>query len=200
MIGKIETILIPIARLWIWRTEEKLWENHLLPFRDLNQTLICLRTTFLLMMMMNCFCGMVDERKTISLICSRRSEMSEIFTIVNLQHAASRIWTCAKPEFRFHWMKLCSSDNQYTNTTNVIFLAKLRLFWLKISTHIANSYISNYYFLLLNDSPYKTWKSVSIMPFLLFHMRPNFAQILNLYCCGTTHIACLNWISVNYVS
>ena len=22
-----------------------------------------------------------------------------------------RIWTCAEPEFRFRWMKLCSSDN-----------------------------------------------------------------------------------------
>ena len=39
---------------------------------------------------------------------------SEILTIANLQHAASRIWTCAEPEFRLHWMKLSSSDNHCT--------------------------------------------------------------------------------------
>ena len=32
----------------------------------------------------------------------------------NLRHAASRTWTCAEPEFRLSWMKLCSSDNHYT--------------------------------------------------------------------------------------
>ena len=40
--------------------------------------------------------------------------LSEILTIANLQHAASRVWTCAEPEFRLSWMKLCSSDNHYT--------------------------------------------------------------------------------------
>ena len=39
--------------------------------------------------------------------------LSEILTIANLQHAASRIWTCAESEFRLWWMKLCSSDNHY---------------------------------------------------------------------------------------
>ena len=37
--------------------------------------------------------------------------LSEIFTIVNLRHSASRIWTCAEPDFRISWMKMCSSDN-----------------------------------------------------------------------------------------
>ena len=37
--------------------------------------------------------------------------------IVNLRHDASRIWTRAKPEFRLCWMKLCNSDNYYTNTS-----------------------------------------------------------------------------------
>ena len=37
-----------------------------------------------------------------------------ILSIVNLQHAASRIWTSAEPEFRLCWIKLCSSDNHYT--------------------------------------------------------------------------------------
>ena len=44
--------------------------------------------------------------------------LSEILTIANLQHAASRVWTCAEPEFRLSWMKLCSSDKHY-NTAPV---------------------------------------------------------------------------------
>ena len=35
-------------------------------------------------------------------------------TISNLRHTASRIWACAKPEFKLGWIKLCSSDNHYT--------------------------------------------------------------------------------------
>ena len=42
--------------------------------------------------------------------------LSEILTISNPRHAASRIWTCAEREFRLCWMKLCSSDNHYTTT------------------------------------------------------------------------------------
>ena len=45
--------------------------------------------TLAMMMMMNCFCGMVDKRKAFTLISS-------------LDY------------FRFCWMKLCSSDNHYT--------------------------------------------------------------------------------------
>ena len=41
---------------------------------------------------MKCFCGMIDQRKVFSLIS----------TIVNLRHAASRIRTCAEPEFRLY--------------------------------------------------------------------------------------------------
>ena len=40
--------------------------------------------------------------------------LSGVLTIANLRHTASRVWTCAEPEFRFSWMKLCSSDNHYT--------------------------------------------------------------------------------------
>ena len=47
--------------------------------------------------------------------------LSEILTIVNLRHAASRVWTCAEPEFRLSWMKLYSNDNHYT-TSKTIFL------------------------------------------------------------------------------
>ena len=43
--------------------------------------------------------------------------LSEIFTVANLQHASSRLWTCAEPglvEWRLSWMKLYSSDNHHT--------------------------------------------------------------------------------------
>ena len=40
--------------------------------------------------------------------------LSEILIITNLWYAVSRIWTWAEPEFRLWWMKLCSSDNNYT--------------------------------------------------------------------------------------
>ena len=65
-----------------------------------------------LLMMMNCFCGMVDRRKAEPNF--QPGLLSEILTITNLRHAASRIWTCAEPVFRLRWMKLCSSDNHYT--------------------------------------------------------------------------------------
>ena len=42
--------------------------------------------------------------------------LSEILTIANLRQAASRVWTCAEPEFRLSWTKLCSSDNHYTTS------------------------------------------------------------------------------------
>ena len=61
------------------------------------------------MMKMNCFCGMVDwQRKAFSQISSQ-----DHLTISNLQHTASRIWTCRETEFRLCWMKLCTSDNHY---------------------------------------------------------------------------------------
>ena len=58
-------------------------------------------SVMMMMIMMNCFCGMVDRRKAFSLISSR-------------DNCQSRVWTCAEPEFRLSWMKLCSSDNHYT--------------------------------------------------------------------------------------
>ena len=56
---------------------------------------------------LNCFCGMVDQRKTFSLISSRdHCQKSSPWTWVqNLS---------AEPQFRLSWMKLCSSDNHYT--------------------------------------------------------------------------------------
>ena len=49
---------------------------------------------------------LTDERR---LAYFQPGPLSEILTIANLRHAASRIWICADPEFRVCWMKLCSS-------------------------------------------------------------------------------------------
>ena len=59
----------------------------------------------MMMMMMDCFCGM----EAFSLISSR-----EIFTIANLHHAESGLWTRVEPKSRLSWIKLCNSDNHYT--------------------------------------------------------------------------------------
>ena len=42
--------------------------------------------------------------------------LSEILATANLRHAASRVWTCTEPEFRFIWMKFYSSDNTCTSS------------------------------------------------------------------------------------
>ena len=51
--------------------------------------------------------------------------LSEILTMANLQHAASRIWTCAEPEFRLCWIKLCSSGNHYNLSDSLPLLVHL---------------------------------------------------------------------------
>ena len=71
----------------------------------------------MMMMMIDCF-GMVDQRKAFSLIsswyhCQRSSPLW-------IWHTMSRIWTCAEPELRLSWMKLCSSDNHYTNWSHLV--------------------------------------------------------------------------------
>ena len=65
-----------------------------------------------LMIMMICFCGMVDWQKAFSLTSC--FDHCQILTITNLWHAVSWVWTCTEHEFRLSWMKLCSSHNQYT--------------------------------------------------------------------------------------
>ena len=65
----------------------------------------------IMMMMMNCFCDMLDRRNVFSLISSR--DHCQRFSPSRVCHAESRAWTCAEPEFRFSWMKLCITDNHY---------------------------------------------------------------------------------------
>ena len=61
-------------------------------------------------MMMNCFCGMVDQWK----VYFKPGLLSELFTIPNLQHTARSVSACAEPELSINWIKFCSSDNHYT--------------------------------------------------------------------------------------
>ena len=63
----------------------------------------------MMMMMINCFCGMLTDERRLALL--QLGPLSEILTITNLQHAASRVWIYAEPEFRVSWPKLCSSDS-----------------------------------------------------------------------------------------
>ena len=76
----------------------------------------CAKAAFLILKtshLVELFCGMIDWWKTLYF---QPGPLPEILTIANVRHAASRIWTCAEPDFRFFWMKLRSSDNHYTTT------------------------------------------------------------------------------------
>ena len=71
--------------------------------------IFCKSLMMMMMIMMNCFCGMVDRRKAF-MPYFQPEPLSEILTIANLRHTANRVWTCAESEFRLCRMKLCSSD------------------------------------------------------------------------------------------
>ena len=72
------------------------------------------------LMMVTCFCAMVDWRKA--------GQIWEVLTITNVWHATNRIWTCAEPEFRLCWMKLRSIDNPYTTATQFVIISHMSLF------------------------------------------------------------------------
>ena len=72
--------------------------------------------------------------------------LSEIFTIMILWHAKSRIRTCIEPEFRLWWMKLCSSItttpqcHKFLNFSLYILLNYITLIWSLHSFVIQNIY------------------------------------------------------------
>ena len=74
--------------------------------------------------------------------------LSEILTIVNLRHAASRVWTCAETEFRFSRMKLCSSDIHYTTAP----LSEIYCFidWNIFSHHMTNIFLASMFCVYFN--------------------------------------------------
>ena len=51
-----------------------------------------------LVVIMNCFCGIV-ERKKAFMPYFQPAPLSEILTTANLRHAASRVWTCPESAF-----------------------------------------------------------------------------------------------------
>ena len=84
--------------------------------RVANLCVVSLKVVFLMMMMM-----MINELflwyglpKKGAWPYFQLGPLSEILTIKNLQHVASRVWTCAESEFRLCRMTLCSSDDHYT--------------------------------------------------------------------------------------
>ena len=76
---------------------------------------------FMMMNMMICFCGKVDRWK-VSRLISNQHHCQRSRSIANLRHPASRIWTCAGPEYRLWWMKLCCGDNHYTTAPQFVTL------------------------------------------------------------------------------
>ena len=75
---------------------------------------------------MICFCGMVDRRKTFTPYFLP-GPLSDIITIANLWHVASRVRTCAESEFRLCWMKLCSTDNHDFSTRFNFYMFNLQI-------------------------------------------------------------------------
>ena len=93
-------------------TDQLLLRGELFGLGDISYDIIPNNCVMMMMMMMNCFCGMVDRRKAFSLISSR--DNCQKSSPSRISNTPSRVWTCAEPEFRLSWMKLCSSDNHYT--------------------------------------------------------------------------------------
>ena len=65
-----------------------------------------------IVMKMNCFGGIIDRRKVLSLISIDRNY--QILAIAKLRHTANSICTFPKLEFSLCWMKLWNSGNHYT--------------------------------------------------------------------------------------
>ena len=42
----------------------------------------------------------------------------------SLTRRGQGFWTCAEPEFRLSWMKLCNRDNHYTTASNFVIILK----------------------------------------------------------------------------
>ena len=102
-----------------------------------------------MMMMINCFCGMVDRRK-VFMPYFQPGPLSEILTIANLWHAVSKVWTCAESEFRLCWTKLYSIDNldKLDNT----------IFWKSLSKEMCAKSLNFF------GSPTTKWRPCKIFP------------------------------------
>ena len=68
---------------------------------------------------------LTDERRFLPYF--QPGPLPEILTIANLRQTATRVWTCAEPELRLGWMKLCSNDNHYTTAPRAPLRGRLRV-------------------------------------------------------------------------
>ena len=93
--------------------------------------------------------------------------LSEILTIANLRHAASRVWTCAEPEFRLSWMKLWGSDNHYTTVPKTkVFEIILKMLKTLTETSFWRTFLFTHFIpLIFFDTP---WKHQKTRVFLVF--------------------------------
>ena len=83
--------------------------------------------------------------------------LSEILTITNLQHAVSRIWTWAEPEFRLCWMKVCSSDSHYTSIVLLKYIDEYKFCILDLSS-LPTSWIEIRASVNILENMYHVWK------------------------------------------
>ena len=67
-----------------------------------------------MVVMMICFCGMVDQRKLLSLFSSR--DYYQRFLPSQPPVHFELDWSCTEPESRLRWVQLWISDNHYTDT------------------------------------------------------------------------------------
>ena len=91
---------------------ESIIEDDILAYIGSSELLENPMMMMMMMMMMKCSCGIAHWGKGFSLISNRNhvKDPHHRETLTRLQ----KIWTCAEPEFRLCWMKLCSSGNHYT--------------------------------------------------------------------------------------
>ena len=68
---------------------------------------------------------LTDERRLVLFPAGTIVIVGTIFTIANLRHAVSRVWTCTEPEFRLSWMELSSSDNHYTTAPRMYHVSSI---------------------------------------------------------------------------
>ena len=100
--------------------------------------------------------------------------------IVNLWQAASKISTCAEPEFRLCWMKFCSSDNYYTmaplvsSRTIYLFILYKWLTAYEITIYNKNSYV------IVKWGKNRTnLTNLSVIRYLLWPSLPYFIVLIN---------------------
>ena len=68
----------------------------------------------MMMMLMNCFCDIVDQQKAFSLISGQNHWQRSL--PLWIWHVMSRICIWTKPKFKLWWIELSSSDKHYTKT------------------------------------------------------------------------------------